>query len=97
MSNPEPTNLESAFAGVADNYRGTDVDLHAIYRDMRKNSPVIAENFMARLGVPSIAGLDANRPTFTLFKYKDVMAVLLMPPTSPAASSPRAWGHFSTD
>ena len=76
MSNPEPTNLESAFAGVADNYRGTDVDLHAIYRDMRKNSPVIAENFMARLGVPTIAGLDANRPTFTLFKYKDVMAVL---------------------
>jgi cytochrome P450 len=43
---------------------------------MRANSPVIAENFMARLGVPNIAGLDANRPTFTLFKYKDVMAVL---------------------
>jgi cytochrome P450 len=43
---------------------------------MRKNSAVIAENFMARLGVPTIAGLDANRPTFTLFKYKDVMAVL---------------------
>jgi cytochrome P450 len=61
---------------VADNYKGSDVDLHAIYRDMRKNSPVIAENFMARLGVPSIAGLDASRPTFTLFKYKDVMAVL---------------------
>jgi cytochrome P450 len=76
MTSPSPPNLERAFAGVADNYRGADVDLNAIYRDMRKNSPVIAENFMARLGVPSIAGLDANRPTFTLFKYKDVMAVL---------------------
>jgi cytochrome P450 len=76
MSKPETTTLESAYAGVADNYKGSDVDLHAIYRDMRKNSPVIADNFMARLGVPSIAGLDANRPTFTLFKYKDVMAVL---------------------
>ena len=76
MSQPETTTLESAYAGVADNYKGSDVDLHAIYRDMRKNSPVIAENFMARLGVPSIAGLDASRPTFTLFKYKDVMAVL---------------------
>ena len=43
---------------------------------MRAKSPVIAENFMARLGVPQIAGLDANRPTFTVFKYKDVMAVL---------------------
>lgn len=76
MSKPETTTLESAYAGVADNYKGSDVDLHAIYRDMRKNSPVIADNFMARLGVPSIAGLDASRPTFTLFKYKDVMAVL---------------------
>lgn len=76
MTSPASPNLERAFAGVADNYRGTDVDLNAIYRDMRMNSPVIAENFMARLGVPTIAGLDANRPTFTLFKYKDVMAVL---------------------
>ncbi|OGB06248.1 MAG: cytochrome [Burkholderiales bacterium RIFCSPHIGHO2_12_FULL_69_20] len=69
-------NLESAFAGVADNYRGADVDLNAIYREMRKHSPVIAENFMAKLGVPQIAGLDPNRPTFTVFKYKDVMTVL---------------------
>lgn len=77
MSTPvAETSLESAFTGVADNYRGSDVDLHAIYRDMRKNSPVIAENFMASLGVPNIAGLDLNRPTFTLFKYKDVMSVL---------------------
>lgn len=76
MTSPATPNLERAFAGVADNYRGADVDLNAIYRDMRSNSPVIAENFMARLGVPTIAGLDANRPTFTLFKYKDVMAVL---------------------
>ncbi|WP_168791047.1 cytochrome P450 [Paraburkholderia aromaticivorans] len=77
MSTPAAaTSLESAFAGVADNYKGSDVDLHAIYRDMRRNSPVIAEDFMARLGVPNIAGLDAKRPTFTLFKYKDVMSVL---------------------
>ncbi|MFM0553051.1 cytochrome P450 [Paraburkholderia sediminicola] len=77
MSTPAAaTSLESAFAGVADNYKGSDVDLYAIYRDMRRNSPVIAEDFMARLGVPNIAGLDANRPTFTLFKYKDVMSVL---------------------
>ena len=76
MSVEPEKSLESAFAGVADNYRGADVDLYAIYREMRKNSPVIEENFMGRLGVPTIAGLDANRPTFTLFKYRDVMAVL---------------------
>jgi cytochrome P450 len=76
MSVQTEKSLESAFAGVADNYRGADVDLYAIYREMRKNSPVIEENFMGRLGVPTIAGLDATRRTFTLFKYRDVMAVL---------------------
>jgi cytochrome P450 len=77
MSSPACNNaLETAFADVADNYRGADVDLHAIYREMRKTSPVIEGNFMAKLGVPNIAGLDANRPTFTVFGYKDSMAVL---------------------
>jgi cytochrome P450 len=69
-------NLEQVFANVASNYRGADVDLHAIYREMRKKSPVIEENFMAGMGVPSIAGLDPSRPVFTLFKYDDVMAVM---------------------
>ncbi len=76
MTLPIAPTLDSAFAGVADNYRGSDVDLNAIYRDMRKHSPILAENFMGKLGVPNIAGLDAERPTFTLFKYQDVMAVL---------------------
>ncbi|AWI74215.1 cytochrome P450 [Parazoarcus communis] len=76
MNNAKNVTLEDAFAGVADNYRGEDVDLNAIYREMRKNSPIIAENFMGKLGVPNIAGLDANRPTYTVFKYKDVMNVL---------------------
>ena len=76
MSKSSTSQLESAFAGVADNYRGADVDLNAIYREMRQRSPVIAENFMAKLGVPQIAGLDVNRPTVTVFKYRDVMNVL---------------------
>lgn len=74
--NTTSATLESAYASAADNYRGDDVDLQAIYRDMRANSPIIAGNFMARLGVPSIAGLDASRPTFTVFRHKETMAVL---------------------
>lgn len=70
------SSLEQAFAGVADNYRGSDADLNAVYAVMRRDSPVIEKNFMAGLGVPNIAGLDTNRPTFTVFKYRDVMAVL---------------------
>ncbi|BAU75423.1 Pulcherriminic acid synthase [compost metagenome] len=76
MSAPSQSNLEQVFANVASNYRGADIDLHAVYREMREKSPVLPENFMARLGVPSIAGLDPDRPAFTLFKYNDVMAVM---------------------
>jgi cytochrome P450 len=76
MSAPVQSNLNKEFANVASNYRGSDVDLQAVYADMRKNSPILEGNFMAKLGVPSIAGLDPNRPTFTLFKYDDVMAVM---------------------
>ncbi len=76
MSAPAQSNLNKEFANVASNYRGSDVDLQTVYADMRKNSPILEGNFMAKLGVPSIAGLDPNRPTFTLFKYDDVMAVM---------------------
>ncbi|WP_028628939.1 cytochrome P450 [Metapseudomonas resinovorans] len=76
MSASSQSNLEQVFANVASNYRGADIDLHAVYREMREKSPVLPENFMARLGVPSIAGLDPDRPAFTLFKYDDVMAVM---------------------
>ena len=73
----EETNkiLESAFADVAGHYSGSDVDLYDIYKTMRKSSPVIEEDFMSKLGVPNIAGHDANRKTFTVFNYKDVMTV----------------------
>lgn len=68
--------LESAFAGVADNYSGEEIDLYSIYKEMREKSPIIEEDFMGKLGVPNIAGHDPDRKTFTAFKYKDTMAVM---------------------
>ncbi|HEC49028.1 MAG TPA: cytochrome P450, partial [Pseudomonas xinjiangensis] len=76
MSEQNKSNLEQVFADVASNYQGTDIDLHAAYAEMRKSSPVLEGNFMERLGVPSIAGVDPDRPCFTLFKYDDVMRVM---------------------
>lgn len=76
MSVQAQSNLNKEFANVASNYRGSDVDLQAVYAEMRQTSPIMEGNFMAKLGVPSIAGLDPNRPTFTLFKYDDIMAVM---------------------
>ena len=76
MSTESGSGLEQSFANVADNYRGDDVDFSAIFRDMRANSPIIAEDFMSKYGVPNIAGHDADRPTFTLFRHADVKNVL---------------------
>ncbi|NIB44090.1 cytochrome P450 [Pseudomaricurvus alkylphenolicus] len=76
MSNDVNQALESAFAGVADNYSGREVDLYPIYKEMREKSPIIEEDFMSKLGVPNIAVPDPNRKTFTAFKYKDVMTVM---------------------
>ncbi|MES2264312.1 MAG: cytochrome P450 [Pseudomonadota bacterium] len=70
--------LENAFANVSSNYRGTG-DFYAICKQLRENSPVMRGNFAASMGVPNNAGLDASHPTVSLFKYKDVMAVMRDP------------------
>ena len=62
MSELSKNELENVFEDVASNYRGADIDLHAAYAQMRKESPVFPENFMEKLGVPSIAGVDPDRP-----------------------------------
>ncbi|MEH6689066.1 MAG: cytochrome P450 [Halopseudomonas sabulinigri] len=76
MSEAAKSDLEKVFADVASNYQGSDIDLHATYAKMRAETPVLEANFMEQLGVPSIAGVDPNRPCYTLFKYDDVMKVM---------------------
>lgn len=76
MTREAPSELEKAYSGVSENFRGAVADPHALYKKMRETDPVYKGDFMAELGVPSIAGQDANRPCYTLFKYEDVMRVL---------------------
>ncbi len=69
--------LEAAYHAVSDTFRGHDVDIHALCADMRRNSPVMEGDFVATyLGVPTNAGAKAAKCAVTLFKYKDVMAVM---------------------
>ena len=69
--------LESAYSSVSDTYKGNDVDFHALCREMRHRHPVYDGDFIARLGVPTNAGMQAGtRPTVALFRYQDVMSVL---------------------
>lgn len=68
--------LEQAFAALSANYRGTDIDLHAVCRERRVNAPVTTGDFMSSIGVPTHAGASHGNQTFTLFKYDDVKNVL---------------------
>ena len=69
--------LEQAYAAVTATYMGSDVDIHAACREQRQRGPVYEGDFVARFGVPTNAGAQqGTRPTFALFNYQDVMAVL---------------------
>ncbi len=68
--------LEKAYAALSANYRGTDIDLFAVCKDKRDNSPVMAGDFMATLGVPTHAGAAHTLPVYALFKYNDIKTVL---------------------
>ncbi len=68
--------LDQAYSAISDNYRGSDVDLHAICRELRHASPIMEGDLLARLGIPTNAKHDADRPTFTLFKHGHVADVL---------------------
>jgi len=71
------TPLEEAFTAVSEIYKGTGIDIHQACRDMREKSPIYEGDFIAQFGIPTNAGLQqGTRPTFTLFKYADVMQVL---------------------
>jgi cytochrome P450 len=68
--------LEKAFAALSKNYRGLDVDLYAVSREKRQTTPVMEGDFMASLSVPTHAGQRHGHPTYALFKYNDIKAVL---------------------
>lgn len=86
--------LEQAFAALSANYRGTDIDLYAVCRDRRADSPVVTGDFMNSIGVPTHAGASHGNPTFTLFKYHDVKNVLQDAATFTSGFIAKGFGSF---
>ncbi|WP_185267647.1 cytochrome P450 [Halopseudomonas xiamenensis] len=69
--------IEAAYHAVSDTYLGTDVDIHALCREKLLNEPVMQGDFVdTYLKVPTNASAKAPKCAVTLFKYKDVIAVL---------------------
>ncbi len=69
--------IEAAYHAVSDTYLGSDVDIHALCLDKRQNEPVMQGDFVdTYLKVPTNAGAKAAKCAVTVFKHKDVMAIL---------------------
>lgn len=71
------TKLSTAYSAVSDIYRGGDIDIHTACEQMRKQSPIYEGDFVEQFGIPTNAGLaQGTKPTYTLFRYHDVMTVM---------------------
>lgn len=68
--------VSSAFSSVSDSFSVGLNDPYPLYRQLRRESPVMEGDLMARFGVPSVHGEFADRPAFTIFRYADTMAIL---------------------
>jgi cytochrome P450 len=74
ISNPT---LSENFSKLSKTFGGdNEQDVFAIYREKRKNTPVMEGDIVAQFGAASFAGYSKTRKIYTLFRYDDVMAVL---------------------
>lgn len=67
-----------AFRSVSSTYDGAQLaDPHALYAELRRSTPVMDGDILARFGVPSQADYgNCGRQVFTVFRHADVMAIL---------------------
>lgn len=73
---PSVDSMGEAFAAVSALFEAGVDDPYAIYRELRRTSPVMEGDILRRFGVPSAAGYDPDRPIYSLFRYDDVMRVM---------------------
>lgn len=68
----------SAFRSVSSTYdAGGILDPYPLYAELRRTSPVMAGDILARFGVPSQADYaNSGRQVFSVFRHADVAAVL---------------------
>ena len=83
------------FAAISEVY-GTDIaDPHAVYRECRRNQPIMEGDILAKWNVPSQADYsNLGRQVFTLFRYDDVMTVLRDPATFTSTLLQEGLGQF---
>lgn len=71
------SSMSRDFSAVSDVYGNDIEDPHAIYREHRRNQPIMVGDILAKWDVPSQADYsNLGRQVFTLFRYDDIVAVL---------------------
>ena len=90
-----PTAIHQDFAAVSDLF-GTDIeDPHTLYAEYRRTMPVMEGDILASFNVPSQADYsNLGRQVFTLFKHRDVLAVLRDPATFTSTLLNEGLGQF---
>lgn len=75
---PSPANAISRdFAAVSDLFGNEIEDPHSLYKEFRKNQPVMEGDILAKWNVPSQADYsNLGRQVFTVFRYQDVLSIL---------------------
>ena len=69
--------LKASYNVVSNTYKGSGLDIHQVCEDMRQKTPIFEGDFITQFGIPTNAGLaQGTKPTFAVFNYDDVMAVL---------------------
>lgn len=68
--------VSEAFSSVSASFSVGLDNPYPLYRELRRESPVMEGDLMVRFGIPSVHGDTEGRPSFTLFRHADAMAVL---------------------
>ncbi|MDB5685869.1 MAG: hypothetical protein JWR77_458, partial [Rhizorhabdus sp.] len=90
-----PLSIHEDFSAVSEMFGADIEDVHALYRDFRENQPVMEGDMLARFNVPSQADYsNLGRRVVTLFRYKDVLAVLRDPKTFTSGLLNEGLGQF---
>lgn len=90
-----PLSIHEDFSAVSDMFGADIEDPHALYREYRKSQPVMQGDMLAKFNVPSQADYsNLGRPVVTLFRYKDVLAVLRDPKTFTSGLLNEGLGQF---
>jgi cytochrome P450 len=76
-----PNSMQADFSAVGSTFGGGAIDdPYPIFRELRRTTPVMQGDILARYGVPSQADYqNSGRRIFTLFRHDDISRVLLDP------------------